>query len=74
MRGERFEHLPDLTEGGKLVDGKDELVSDWGQYNTQSRKAAFFYNVRMRSNDDVIHTDTLFYDTRTSLAHVTGPS
>ena len=61
-------------EGGKLVDGKDELVSDWGQYNTQSRKAAFFYNVRMRSNDDVIHTDTLFYDTRTSLAHVTGPS
>ena len=49
-------------------------MSDWGQYNTQSRKAAFFYNARMRSNDDVIHTDTLFYDTRTSLAHVTGPS
>ena len=61
-------------EGGKLVDGKDVLVSDWGEYNTQSRQAAFYYNVHMRSKKDIIDTDTLFYDTRLSLAHVTGPS
>lgn len=61
-------------EGGKLVDGDDVLVSDWGEYNTQTREAAFFYNVRMRSKNDVVDTDTLFYDTRESVAHVTGPS
>ena len=61
-------------EGGKLVDGNDVLVSDWGEYNTQTREAAFYYNVRMRSRKDVVDTDTLFYDTRKSLAHVLGPS
>ena len=61
-------------DGGKLVDGRDVLVSDWGEYNTQTREAAFYYSVKMRSRKDIIETDTLFYDTRTSLAHVTGPS
>lgn len=61
-------------EGGKLVDGKDVLVSDWGEYNAATREAAFYYNVRMRSDKDVIDTDTLFYDTRQSLAHIVGPS
>lgn len=61
-------------EGGKLVDGKDVLVADWGEYHPDTRKAAFFYNVNMRSGKDIVTTDTLFYDTRTSMAHVTGPS
>lgn len=61
-------------EGGKLVDGKDVLVADWGEYNASSREAAFYYKVRMRSGKDVVDTDTLFYDTRLSLAHVVGPS
>ena len=61
-------------EGGKLVDGKDQLVSDWGEYNTATRLAAFFYNVKMRSGENTITTDSLHYDTRTRIAHVTGPS
>lgn len=61
-------------EGGKLVDGKDVLVADWGEYNASTREAAFYYKVRMRSDKDVVDTDTLFYDTRQSLAHVIGPS
>ena len=61
-------------EGGKLVDGKDVLVADWGEYHPDTRQAAFFYNVKMRSGKDIIDTDTLYYDTRQSLAHVTGPS
>lgn len=61
-------------EGGKLVDGKDVLVADWGEYHPNTRQAAFFYNVKMRSGNDIIDTDTLHYDTRHSLAHVTGPS
>ena len=61
-------------EGGRLVDGKDELVSDWGEYNTATRKASFFYGVQMRSGENLINTDSLHYDTRTRIAHVTGPS
>ena len=61
-------------EGGRLVDGKDRLVADWGRYNTASRQASFYYKVEMFSGDNHITTDTLHYDTRTSMAHVLGPS
>lgn len=61
-------------EGGRLVDGKDQLVSDWGEYNTATRKATFYYNVQMTNGDRKVTTDTLHYDTRTSVAHVVGPS
>ena len=61
-------------EGGRLVDGKNTLVSDWGEYNTNTRKATFYYSVRLKSPKYDIHTDTLHYDTRIKMAHVTGPS
>lgn len=61
-------------EGGELIDGKDKLVSDWGEYNTATRQASFFYNVKMRSDRQVITTDTLYYDTNEKQAHVMGPS
>ncbi len=61
-------------EGGRLVDGKNTLVSDWGEYNTNSRQATFYYNVRLKSPKYDIHTDTLHYATQEKLAHVTGPS
>ncbi len=61
-------------DGGKLVDGKDQLVSDWGTYNTASKEAIFYYNVVMVGDGQRVETDTLHYDTNTSLAHVLGPS
>lgn len=61
-------------EGGKLVDGKDRLVSDWGEYYLDTRQAVFKFNVKMRSEDRLIKTDTLYYDTRKSLAHIVGPN
>lgn len=61
-------------DGGTLVDGKDRLVSDWGEYHTDTREASFYYNVKLRSGNDLITTDTLFYDTRTKKAHLVGPS
>lgn len=61
-------------EGGTLVDGKDRLVADWGEYYLDTRLANFYYNVKLRSGEDLITTDTLFYDLSKSLAHVTGPS
>lgn len=60
-------------EGGTLIDGKDRLVSDWGEYHTDTRQAIFYYNVKMRSTNRLITTDTLYYDTRKSMAHIVGP-
>ena len=61
-------------DGGKLVDGKNTLVSDWGEYSTTTKEATFYYGVRLKSPKYDIHTDTLHYDTKAKLAHVTGPS
>lgn len=61
-------------EGGKLIDESDELVADWGSYNTVTRQAVFYYNVKLRGEKHIVTTDTLYYDMQTSLAHVTGPS
>lgn len=61
-------------EGGKLIDGATTLTSDWGQYNTSDREAVFYYNVRLKNKTSVTEGDTLYYDTRTSRAHVVGPS
>lgn len=61
-------------EGGKLIDGDTRLTSDWGQYSTADRQAVFYYNVRLKNKTSLTEGDTLYYDTRTSRAHVVGPS
>ncbi len=63
-----------FTDGGKLIDGDNTLVADWGTYNTSTKQAVFNYHVVMLNDKQRIETDTLHYDTRESLAHVTGPS
>jgi lipopolysaccharide export system protein LptA len=71
---DRFNSYAYFFEGGRLVDGKDRLSSDWGDYNTKTREAVFWYNVRMHSSNRIITTDELHYDTKKSIAHVVGPS
>ena len=61
-------------EGGKMVDKDNVLVSDWGEYDTETRVAVFNYDVDLKNPKFVLSTDTLHYDTRTSLAHIVGPS
>ena len=61
-------------EGGKMVDKNNVLVSDWGEYDTETRKAVFNYSVNLKNPKFVLTTDTLHYDTRTSVAHIVGPS
>lgn len=61
-------------EGGKMVDKENVLVSDWGQYDTESRQAVFNYNVNLKNPKFVLTTDTLHYYTQTSLAHIVGQS
>lgn len=61
-------------EGGKLIDNGNTLTSDWGQYNTENKEAVFYYKVKLRNGKMNLDTDTLYYDTKTSLAHTVGPS
>jgi len=61
-------------EGGKLIDKGSTLTSDWGQYNTETKKAVFNYNVKLKNNKFTMTTDTLHYDTRLSMAQIVGPT
>jgi len=61
-------------EGGKMIDGKTTLVSDWGEYNTKSKMAVFNFNVDMVNKDMRLTTDTLYYDTHSSTAKIVGPT
>ena len=71
---DRLYHNAYFFEGGKMVDGKTNLVSDWGEYNTNSKVAVFNFNVKMRTPDMYLTTDTLYYDTHTSMAEIVGPT
>lgn len=67
-------NMANFVDGGILVDGKDRLVADWGEYHTDTRQTKFCYNVKLKSGKDLITTDTLYYDVIRKKAHVTGPS
>ena len=69
---DRFYGNAYFFDGGELVDGNDRLTADWGQYNTETREAEFYFNVKLTNPKHTIRTDTLYYDTRKSLAHVVG--
>jgi len=72
-----FDRLYDnayFFEGGKMVDGNTTLTSDWGEYNTKTKMSVFNYEVKMRSPKFFLATDTLYYDTHESMAHIVGPS
>ena len=71
---DRLYNMANFFDGGTLIDGKDRLVSDWGEYHTETREAKFVFNVKLRSGKDVVTTDTLYYDVPKSTAHMVGPS
>ena len=51
---DRLENLAYFFDGGKLIDGKDILTSDWGEYYTNTRLADFFYNVKLFNGKDSV--------------------
>jgi lipopolysaccharide export system protein LptA len=59
-------------KGGRMIDGKSKLSSDWGEYHLDTKQAVFYYDVQLHTPKNRVSTDTLYYDTRTSLAHVVG--
>lgn len=71
---DRLYNLGYFFEGGKMVDKKNVLTSDWGEYHTETREAIFNYNVHLKNPKFLLLTDTLHYNTLTSVAHIVGPS
>lgn len=61
-------------DGGRLVDKQNTLVSDWGQYDTETEQALFKYNVVLNNKKTVVNSDTLYYNSSTSLAEMCGPT
>lgn len=71
---DRLYNMGYYEEGGKLIDGKNQLTSDWGEYHTDTRQATFNYNVELINDRFKLITDTLHYDTQTKWAEVVGTS
>ena len=61
--------------GGEIIDGKNILTSQKGDYFTGTREALFSDDVLLRTaKRDSLRTDSLHYNTRTKWAHATGPT
>ena len=71
---ERVFSLGYYLNGGKLVDGDNELTSERGQYFTSTRKSTFNINVHLVNPDFTLESDTLHYDTQTKWSKLEGPS
>ena len=72
-----FDRLYDVGyffNGGRLVDGQNDLTSDWGEYYLGEQKASFNFNVKLKNPKFTLTTDTLHYNVRTKWAEVQGPS
>nr|WP_283769995.1 OstA-like protein [Mucilaginibacter sp. Bleaf8] len=62
------------TGGGKLINKTNTLVSQNGYYFANSRDSYFRYNVVLTTNDAVIKTDTLRYNSGSRIAFFYGPT
>src|SRR3954469_13435891 len=62
------------TQGGKLVNGTTTLTSKEGYYYGQTRDTYFKKGVLLTNPDYVVKTDTLLYNTNTTIATFTVPT
>ncbi len=71
---DKLYNLGYFFDGGRLKDGGNTLVSDWGEYSPQTREAVFNYHVKLTNDRFTLTSDTLHYNTQTKLTHIVGPS
>ena len=77
---DRLYNVGYFFEGGRIVTEDNEMTSDWGEYRPDTKMAVFNYNVQMLSPvppqpvRTTLLTDTLYYNTVTSVANARGPS
>lgn len=71
---DRISSLAYYYTGGKIVDPQNKLTSIWGQYNTITNDAIFRNNVVLTNKNYVMNSDTLKYNTNSSIANIVGPT
>lgn len=77
---DRLYNLGYFFEGGRLVDGNNQLTSDWGEYSPETKISVFNYNVRLvtplppEEPRTTILSDTMHYNSQTKVTHLLGPS
>lgn len=77
---DRLYNVGYFFEGGHLITQDNDMTSDWGEYRPQTKVAVFNYNVHLVSPAPpqqartTLLTDTLYYNTLTSVANARGPS
>ena len=77
---DRLYNVGYFFEGGHLVTQDNDMTSDWGEYRPETKIAVFNYNVHMvtpappQQARTTLLSDTLYYNTVTSVANVRGPS
>lgn len=71
---DRIEKKGYFFDGGRMVDGDDDLTANWGEYHTDTRQATFNDYVNLTNPEFTLVTDTLDYDTRSKWSHLIGPS
>ncbi len=62
--------------GGLLKDDVNTLTSIYGQYNSRTKDAEFFYDVELVNHKDnfSLLSDTLYYNTATHMARIESPT
>lgn len=62
--------------GGLLKDEVNTLTSVFGQYNSRTKDAEFFYDVELINNKDgfSLLSDTLYYNTASHMARIESPT
>ena len=62
--------------GGELKDDVNTLTSIFGQYNSRTKDAEFFYDVELVNHQDgfSLLSDTLYYNTATHMARIDSPT
>lgn len=72
-----YERIPNIGyyfEGGLIVDSLNQLSSFYGQYSPETKLAVFNDSVQVENPDFTLYSDTLHYDTESTVATILGPS
>ncbi|MCX6251870.1 MAG: organic solvent tolerance protein OstA [Bacteroidetes bacterium] len=70
----RLTRIAWYNDWGKIVNGRNVLVSKHGYYYTDRKEFFFKHKVVLMNPDYIMHSDTLMYNTITEIAYFDGPS
>lgn len=71
---DRSANLAYYYTGGQITDQLNMLTSVWGEYSPSTKDAIFKNKVHLKNKNFILDSDTLKYNTRTSIANIVGPT